>query len=78
MIIKNKTEDVIYIGGNTLQPGNWMHVGEHIFDTINIYCDSGSAEIICEYTDRFIKCFGDLEIEKIDINNFNVRTKMYD
>lgn len=65
MVIKNNTNVEIYIDryGN-LSPGVTDEIHNNIFDTINIHCDIGSAEITCEYSDVFIKCFGKFVVEK--------------
>ena len=66
MIIVNKTNNIIYVNGNILQAGNWIDIKQHVFDTINILSDIGSAEIICEYYSRFIKNFGSIIAQKSD------------
>ena len=65
MVIKNNTNVEIYIDwyGN-LSPGATDEIHNNIFDTINIHCGIGCAEIICEYGEVFIKCFGGIYIEK--------------
>lgn len=80
MIINNNTNSDLLINGNALKPGDRAIVMIHIFDTINIHSNIGSAEIICEYRDRHIKCYGNLNLKKapydLDGDEYNAEIKV--
>lgn len=80
MIINNNTNSDLFINDHELKSGDRFHVMVHIFDTVNIHSNIGSAEIICEYGDRHIKCYGDLELRKsqsdLDGDEYSVEIKV--
>lgn len=79
MIINNNTNSDLFINNHELKPGDRFNVMVHIFDTVNIHSNIGSAEIICEYGDIHIKCYGGLELIKPEYdlsgNEYNAEIK---
>ena len=79
MIINNNTNSNLFINERELKPGGRVHVMTRIFDTVNIHSNIGSAEIICEYGDRYIKCYGDIDLRKapydLGSDEYNVEIK---
>ncbi len=72
MRIYNDLNSPLFIEDRWIKHGDYIDITEHIFDTINIHSDIGSAEITCEYGERFIENFGKLvarEDNKLDSNN---------
>lgn len=61
MTIKNNSTSVIRVAGEFVQPTEDIQIQEHIFDTIDVYSDSGSVKITCEYTDVYLEYKRDLE-----------------
>lgn len=80
MTINNNTNSDLFINEHELKPGGCLNVMTRIFDTVNIHSNIGSAEIICEYGDRYIKCYGDIDLRKSPYNlggdEYNVEIKV--
>ncbi len=66
MFIFNATDQTLYIPNSYIKPGEGCDVGEHVFDTIDIHCNIGSSQIVCEYGQRYIKNFGNIIAEETD------------
>ena len=65
MKIENNLKSVdIKARGTWIKPGMIETFDEHIFDTISIHSEIGSVEIVTEYCQRIIKCFGNLVAEE--------------
>lgn len=68
MNITNNTDVELYINGVFLKPGKMHTHDERIFDVLNIHSDIGSGVIISEYSERFIRTFGNLKIKEENKN----------
>ena len=66
MIILNKTNYTIMVDGNVVEPNNEYTVTERVFDTTTIHSQFGSASITTKYSQRYIKCFGNLNVFEAD------------
>lgn len=64
MIFINKTNVNMKIDIRTVHPNESYDYMNHVFDTIDIHSDIGSAKITCEYVDRYITTWGNLVINK--------------
>ncbi len=64
MNIINNTNISIFVDDNKIEPGDNINIHEYIFDTINIHSNIGSGEIICEYNNRYIHCYGNIDIKE--------------
>lgn len=72
MRIYNDSHYPLFIADCWVKHGDYIDITENIFDTIHIYSDIGSAEITCEYGERFIKRFGKIVVQEsneLDSNN---------
>lgn len=77
MRIFNRTNEDIIVNGWIIPPENFKESYENIFDTVNIHADFGSAIITCEYKDRIIRCFGNLDVHRRP-HEHDIRLDEYD
>ena len=77
MKITNNTSDDIVIHGYRVVPGSSCDIDVYIFDTINIYGEVGSVEIVCEYHDRHISCYGKVEVKEVGKDEFVISEKRW-
>ena len=66
MIILNKTNYTIMVDGNEVEPNTEYHITERVFDTTTIHSQFGSASITTKYSQRHIKCYGNLNVFESD------------
>ena len=61
MEIINNTHYNLTINAHTIKPGDHYTVGEMTFNSLPIYSDIGSVEIVTEYCKRTFRCYGNLK-----------------
>lgn len=61
MEIVNNTRYNLTINSHTVKPGDYYTVGEMTFNSLPIYSDIGSIEVVTEYCKRTFRCYGNLK-----------------
>ncbi len=75
MVIENQTKCNIYIDCKVTEPGIRRYVTEHIFNTVDIHSDIGSAVITTEYYQRIFLTYGKMfliESNELDSNGHKI------
>lgn len=64
MDILNNTRYNLTINAHAVKPGDIYTVGEMVFNSLSIYSDIGSVEIVTEYCKRTFRCYGKLKAKE--------------
>lgn len=66
MTIDNQTNYVLSINNVRIIPDVRRKILSHALDTMIVYSDIGSVLIHCSYSDKMIRCYGNLDIKESD------------